>query len=348
MLYTVLSGIVLKTEEFRRAFQQVHIHLFVQIFNFGVDSVIVFGVSKALLAAGALSEPLANGLVVCASLSMSINMVQILTKHAKGDEAGAIFNAVTGNTLGVFVSPMLILGYLGVTADIAMGEVFYKLALRVVVPLLLGQLVRKFCPFVVTWQVKHKDWFKRAQTWSLAFIVYTVFCETFASDDDIVKGADIAVMVAVVFVCVIVLMILAWVCLRVLFHDKPTFRVMGLFACTHKTIAMGVPLIQTIYQGDSHIGLITLPLLIWYTMTLIIGISLTSKLAEWVEHEEKRIAALETETERDVENARCTLHHLETDGTRVMDSTIEDGSCSGGAATESRFTFEGQSDEESA
>jgi predicted Na+-dependent transporter len=67
-----LSGIVLKTEEFKKAFQQVHIHLFVQIFNFGVDSVFVFGVSKALLAAGALSEPLANGLVVCATLSMSV------------------------------------------------------------------------------------------------------------------------------------------------------------------------------------------------------------------------------------------------------------------------------------
>jgi solute carrier family 10 (sodium/bile acid cotransporter), member 7 len=338
----------LKTEEFVRALQQVHIHLFVQLFNFGVDSAIVFAVSRALLAAGALSEPLANGLVVCASLSMSINMVQILTKHAGGDEAGAIFNAVAGNTLGVFVSPMLILGYLGVTADIAMGQVFYKLAVRVVLPLLVGQVVRKFCPFLVAWQEKHKDWFKRAQTWSLTFIVYTVFCETFASGDDAVKGSDIAVMVAVVFVCLISLMILAWACLRILFHNKPTFRVMGLFACTHKTIAMGVPLIQTIFQGRPHIGLVTLPLLIWYTMALIIGIFLTTRLAEWVEQEERRIAALGTEAEQDTENSRCTIHNLQTDGTKAMDSSLEEGSCKGCATKQSRFTFQGQSDEESA
>jgi solute carrier family 10 (sodium/bile acid cotransporter), member 7 len=348
-IFTVLSGIALKTDEFRTAFQEVYVNLFVQVFSFGVDSVIVFGVSKALLAAGALSKPLSDGLVVCSTLSMSINMVQVLTKTAGGDEASAIFNAVGGNTIGVFLSPMLVLGYVGVTADVALGTVFYQLALRVVAPILVGQSMRQIFPCIVTWYTSHKNWFKRAQIWSLAYIIYTVFCTTFASDDDSVTGLNIAVMVIVVFFCVIGLMILAWVAMRILFRDKPTFRVMGLFGCTHKTMAIGVPLIGTIYKGDPNIGLITLPLLIWHTMNLIVGIFLTARLAAWVDKEEKRISGLVSETELpvDVENSQCTLDHLQTDATKTLDRGVEDGSSKGGAISESRITLEGQFDEES-
>jgi solute carrier family 10 (sodium/bile acid cotransporter), member 7 len=334
----------LRTDEFKTAFQEVYVNLFIQVFSFGVDSVIAFGVSKALLAAGALSKPLSDGLVVCATLSMSINMVQVLSKTAGGDEASAIFNAVGGNTLGVFLSPILVLGYVGETADVALGKVFYELALRVVAPILVGQAIRKIFPYIVTWYMSHKNWFKRAQIWSLAFIVYTVFCETFASDDDSVTGLNIAVMVTVVFFCVISLMILAWVAMRILFRDKPTFRVMGLFACTHKTISMGVPLIDTIYKGDPNIGLITLPLLIWHTVNLIVGIFLTAKLAAWVEQEEQRIGSLVTAPEHVVESSQCTLHQQKTEGTKAMDSSVDDGSCAGYATTQSRFTL---GDEES-
>ncbi len=47
-------------------------------------------------------------------------------------EASAIFNAACGNLVGVFLSPILILGYLGVTGDVDLLGVFVKLALRVV------------------------------------------------------------------------------------------------------------------------------------------------------------------------------------------------------------------------
>jgi solute carrier family 10 (sodium/bile acid cotransporter), member 7 len=248
-------------------------------------------VSKALLAAGALSTPLANGMVVCASLSMTINMVLVLTKSSGGDEASAIFNAAAGNMIGVFLTPLLVLGYLGVTGTVAMGEVFYSLAVRVVAPILVGQVIRKFSPATVQWYMKHKSFFKKAQELALVFIVYTVFCRTFAdnADDTAVTAVDVVVMVVVEFACLVSLMALAWLSLRLLFRDEPYLRVMGLFGCTHKTVAMGVPLINAIYADDATIGLITLPLLIWHTMQLILGSFLAPKLAAWVEREEERL-----------------------------------------------------------
>ena len=57
---------------------------------------------------------------------------------------------------------------------------------------------------------------------------------------------------------------------------------MGLYGCTHKTVAMGIPLINAIYDGNPAIALYTLPLLIWHPMQLIIGTFLSPRLASWV------------------------------------------------------------------
>ncbi|KAG7338148.1 bile acid:sodium symporter [Nitzschia inconspicua] len=304
----LLAGFGLKTEEFAKAFQRLYFNVFVQIFSFGVDSAVVFGVSRALLAAGALSIPLANGMVVCASLSMTINMVLVLTKSSGGDEASAIFNSAVGNMIGVFLTPLLVLGYLGVTGEVAMGDVFYKLAVRVVCPILVGQILRKLSPAAVEWYKKHKQFFKQAQQLALVFIVYTVFCETFTanmeSDDDTTKVTivDIVVMVVVEFGCLVGLMLLAWISLRVLFRNEPRLRVMGLFGCTHKTVAMGIPLINAIYEDDAFIGLITLPLLIWHTMQLILGSFLAPKLAAWVVKEEERLGISDDNNDNDDNN----------------------------------------------
>jgi sodium/bile acid cotransporter 7 len=177
----LLAGLGLKTSEFSNAFQQVRFNATVQIFNFGVVSAFVYALSRGLEHGKILSKDLADGMVVCASLPMAINMVFVLTKAAGGDEAAAIFNASAGNLVGVFLSPLLILGYLGVTGDVNLIDVFYKLVIRVVVPVFVGQVLQRTSPAVVEFSKKHKQTFTAVQQYALVFIVYTVFCTTFKS-----------------------------------------------------------------------------------------------------------------------------------------------------------------------
>lgn len=214
----VLAGLGLKTKEFKKAFQRLWFNLAVQTFNFGVVSSIVFGASHGLIQVGAIPKSLADGMVVCASLPLTINMCLVLTKSAGGDEASAIFNAAFGNMVGVFLSPALILGYLGVSGDVELWEVFYKLALRVVLPVTVGQLLQKFCPPVVAFNTKHKPKFKKAQQLALVYIVYTVFCRTFSREDDDTNVGDIFIMIAILFCLLCLCMILAWFFLRLTFR----------------------------------------------------------------------------------------------------------------------------------
>jgi hypothetical protein len=65
---------------------------------------------------------------------------------------------------------------------------------------------------------------------------------------------------------------------------------MGLFGCTHKSLAMGVPLITPIYEGDPNIGFYTLPLLIWHPLELLIGSSLAPMLSKFINAENERLS----------------------------------------------------------
>lgn len=275
---------------------RVKFNAFVQLFNFGVVSALVFGVSRGLRELNVISQPLADGMVVCSTFPATINIALVLTKTAGGDEAAAVFNGTFANMISVFLSPLLILAYLGVSGNVELGEVFYKLALRIVLPSVVGQLLQKYSNSTVAFYESHKWHFKTAQMAAMAFIVYTVFCRTFLDEGDSNVG-DVFVMIAVQVVLYCFLMIVAWYSLRLLFRDEPTLRAMGLFGCTHKAMAIGIPLINSIYENDPLVGLYTLPLLIWHPSQLIIGSLIAPKLHAWVLSEKERLGIMDDEEE---------------------------------------------------
>jgi solute carrier family 10 (sodium/bile acid cotransporter), member 7 len=119
-------------------------------------------------------------------------MVMVLTIASGGDEAAAIFHAALGNMIGVILSPALILLYIGAQAEIDVVQVFYELVLRVILPVIIGQVVQRMSVSIVQYVAKHKHFFKQAQQYTLVYIVYTVFCRTFQNknDDDEEDGSS--------------------------------------------------------------------------------------------------------------------------------------------------------------
>ena len=197
--------------------------------------------------------------------------------------------------IGIFLSPVLIVGYIGVSGDVPIGITFYQLSLRVLLPIAVGQVLQKSSKTVAAYVTRFKPYFLRGQEYSLVFILYTTFCKTFESDRDI-EISEILFMI--LFQCILLsfFTVVAWFSLRALFRDEPKMRVMGLFGCTHKTIAVGVPLITSIYAGNPNLGLYTLPLLIWYPMQLIIGSLLLPRLKAFIASENERLGIVDKET----------------------------------------------------
>jgi len=157
----VMSGLSLKTGELKQAAGKVGFNLFIQIYNLGFVPAFSFGVSRLLVRWGALPLDLADGIVIASCLPMTVNMVIVLTKAASGDEACALLNASVGNLLGVFITPALILAYLGQESDIKFGGVILKLTYRVLIPIAFGQILQFFFKPVVIFVTKHKPKFAK-------------------------------------------------------------------------------------------------------------------------------------------------------------------------------------------
>jgi len=286
----ILAGMGIHTEEFSKALQRVYFNTFVQVYNFMVVSGVVYGFTRFMLHVNALPESLADGMTITSTLSVSVNMGIVLTKLVGGDEAAAVFDAAFGNFLGVFLSPALILMYLGLNAEVDLGQVTLKLFLRVVLPLLVGQLLRNYFPPAKAFAKKYNKFFRQGQEFSLVFIIYTIFCKTFMKGSD-AKISQIFTMIGCVLLCLIFLMALAWACMLILFPNKPKLQSMGLFGCTHKTVAVGIPLISSIYADSPLLGLYVLPLLIWYPTQLVLGTALVPYMSAWVKRREQELLA---------------------------------------------------------
>jgi len=314
----ILAGMGIKTEEFAKAFQRLRFNAFLQLFNFGAVSGIVFGFSRLMVLAGALPQSLADGMTICASLPITVNMVLVLTASAGGEESAAVFNAAFGNLVGVFLSPMLIHMYLGVRGQVDLGSVFFKLGLRVILPIAIGQFLQKFVPPAKEFVKNYKKYFKNAQQYCLVFIVYTVFCKTFLKGGDASVG-EIFLMIALQFVMMVLVMALAWISLRILFHNEPKLQAMGLFGCTQKTVAMGVPLITAIYEDNPLVGLYTLPLLIWHPMQLVIGTAVAPRVAAYVKRRELELTQQQETDEEEIIAEKDSKEPRPDENTQLME-----------------------------
>jgi solute carrier family 10 (sodium/bile acid cotransporter), member 7 len=244
-----------------------------------------------------MDEYLADGMTVCACLPMSVNLVIVLTASADGDEASAVFNTTFSNVVGIFLSPALILGYLGSKADIQLGQVFYKLTLKVIVPLVIGQVIQKIFPTVLDFCKGHKWHLKKAQETCLVFIVYTVFCQTFDSRKNraAIPLRDIFLMVFFQFILLLSFMASSWYLMGAVFPNQPRMRVMSIFGCPSKTIALGIPVINSIYAGNPYLGLYALPILIWHPMQVVVGSLVGPYLVRYVKDELARLEEEEKE-----------------------------------------------------
>ena len=163
---------------------------FVQIFSFGVVSIIVYGATRALVNINAIDKGLADGMVICACLPMTISSVIVFTKLSGGDEASAIFNSAFGSLISVLLSPTLIYLYdVGISRNdnnsndeasldddgIDVTEVFLRLTVRIVIPIGIGQLLQRYSQWAVDFSSKYKPFFLRAQLYAVVFIVYVSF-----------------------------------------------------------------------------------------------------------------------------------------------------------------------------
>lgn len=281
--FLVLSGFALKTEQLSAAASNGKFNVFVILYNFiGISCVVNF-VAKFFYRNEIVSEDLMKGMIICSCLSMPTNMMVVLAVSSKGDEAVALFLATVMNMMGVFVTPLLIFFYLQENAEIDFINTYKTISLRVLFPVAAGIWIRKKVQGADEFALEYKRRFLKIRERCLVYVVYATFCTTFMSGSNSTRS-QICIMSISQVILLASSMFIAWIALFIFFNRKPKLRVVGLFGCSTKTAALGIPLISAIYEDSPKLGIYTLPLLVWYPSQLIIGTMLAPRLSRFIDY----------------------------------------------------------------
>ncbi|XP_053559691.1 sodium/bile acid cotransporter 7 isoform X2 [Bombina bombina] len=279
------SGLSLKTEELTSALMHVKLHLFVQIFTlvFFPTAIWLF---LQVLSLTPINEWLLKGLQTVSCMPPPVSSAVILTKAVGGNEAAAIFNSAFGSFLGIVVTPLLLLLFLGSSSSVPFSSIFSQLFMTVVVPLIIGQIVRRY---IKDWLERKKPPFGAISSCVLLMIIYTTFCDTFAN-----PTIDLDTFSLVVIVFIIFFIQLAFMLLTFLFSTSknvftPADTVAIVFCSTHKSLTLGIPMLKIVFEGYEHLSLISVPLLIYHPAQILLGSVLVPTIKSWMLSRQKAL-----------------------------------------------------------
>ncbi|XP_068611957.1 sodium/bile acid cotransporter 7 [Brachionichthys hirsutus] len=278
------SGLSLKTEELTNALLHFRLHLFVQSFTLVFFPLAVWLLLK-VLALSPIDQWLLRGLQTVSCMPPPVSSAVILTKAVGGNEAAAIFNSAFGSFLGIVVTPVLLLLFLGSSSSVPFTSIFSQLFVTVVVPLVLGQACR--C-FLKDFLERRKPPFGAISSAVLLVIIYTTFCDTFSHPDVELDPTSLLLVVLIIFSIQVSFMLLTFVVsTRSGSGFSPADTVAIMFCSTHKSLTLGIPMLKIVFLGYEQLSLISVPLLIYHPAQILLGSVLVPTIQSWMTAQQK-------------------------------------------------------------
>ena len=270
-LILLLQGLSLAFEKIRSGAGNWRLHLIIQGFTFAVFPLI--GLLMDWIVPGIwTSEPQAirDGFLYLCVLPSTISSSVVFTAIARGNTAGALFNAAASNILGVIFTPFLVhmLMQTAGQASMGFGPLLLKIMLLTLLPFSIGMMLR---PFVREWADASKKWFTRISNGVIVFIVYSAFCDSVKEDVWHRHGASETLLTAfyVILLFVGVSLLCYWTC-RMLKLSREDM-IAAYFCSVKKTLAMGVPLAALIFGRSANLSLILLPIMLYHPLQLFVN-----------------------------------------------------------------------------
>ncbi|KAL3051018.1 hypothetical protein OYC64_001317 [Pagothenia borchgrevinki] len=278
------SGLSLKTEELTSALLHVRLHLFVQSFTLVFFPLAVWLLLR-VLSLSSIDQWLLRGLQTVSCMPPPVSSAVILTKAVGGNEAAAIFNSAFGSFLGIIVTPLLLLLFLGSSSSVPFSSIFSQLFMTVVVPLILGQVCRGFLREYLD---RRKLPFSTVSSVVLLLIIFTTFCDTFSNPSIELEPSSLFIIVIIIFSIQLSFMLLTFaLSTRSGSGFSPADTVAIIFCSTHKSLTLGIPMLRIVFEGYEHLSLISVPLLVYHPAQILLGSILVPSIRSWMSSRQK-------------------------------------------------------------
>ncbi|XP_062372842.1 sodium/bile acid cotransporter 7 [Sardina pilchardus] len=278
------SGLSLKTEELASALLHVRLHLFVQCFTLVFFPLCIW-VLVHILELTSMNQWLLRGLQTVGCMPPPVSSAVILTKAVGGNEAAAIFNSAFGSFLGIVVTPALLLLFLGSSSAVPFSSIFSQLFMTVVVPLLIGQVLRRW---LKEWLERARPPFGAVSSAVLLLIIYSTFCESFSRPNTQIDHISLLLLCFIVFSVQLSFMLLTFaISSRPASGFTPADTVAIIFCATHKSLTLGIPMLKIVFAGDENLSLVSVPLLVYHPAQILLGSVLVPTIRAWMNSRQK-------------------------------------------------------------
>ena len=271
-----LHGAVLPVEALRQGLRNLRLHLIVTGSTYVIFPLL--GAAVFHLGRGLLLPAVALGFFFMSVVSSTISSSIAMTAMAGGNVAGALFNATLSGVIGVFMTPTLTSAMLHTAGvPIHLREVIIAVSLKVLLPLLIGQLAR---PLLLPHLLRHPKIVQWTDQSSIVLIVYGAFCESAGAG---VWTRDAVVPVLLTFLVSAAFLVTVGGAIAGLTRVARLGRkdaIAAYFCGTQKSLANGLPIAHTVFAGSPSMGLIVMPLLVYHQVQLAIGAYLARRFAE--------------------------------------------------------------------
>jgi solute carrier family 10 (sodium/bile acid cotransporter), member 7 len=265
-LIFLLHGLALSPAALKAGTMRFRLHLIVQLSTFVLFPLL--GLLLLTLLRTELTGALRTGVFFLCALPSTVSSSVALTALARGNVPAAVFNATLSSVLGIFLTPLW-LGLVGGVAGrgLPLGQVMLDLVLWLLLPLVLGQLLR---PMFGAFAARHKPQINRIDRGTILLLIYTSFCDSFKAGIWAGHGLRPIIIVVLLSSALLTAVMLATAALCRAAGLPVEDRIVGVFCGSKKTLASGVPMARLMFGADPGLSLILLPIMVYHPLQLVV------------------------------------------------------------------------------
>lgn len=270
-----LYGLKLSPQKLKAGLGNYKLHLLVQACTFLVFPLVVLLFRP--LVQNAEHELLWLSFFFLAALPSTVSSSVVMVSIAKGNIPAAIFNASISGIIGIVITPLWMGLFIDdMQTDFDFTEIYIKLVLQILAPVILGLLLQRFWGGFIQKHTKKLTLFDKS---IILLIIYKSFATSFT--DGVFSGVslfDLAILVVgVLFLFVLVYMLTGRIATALGFSIED--RITAQFCGTKKSLVHGTVFSKIIFGGMPGLGLVLLPLMLFHASQIMIISAIASRFA---------------------------------------------------------------------
>lgn len=278
-------GLKLNRESLIKGLNNYKIHIVVQLSTFLLFPMLILTI--VTLTGRDMHDYLWLGVFYLAALPSTVSSSVVMVSIAGGNIPAAIFNASISSIAGIFITPLWMSLWIepaGVGGGL--GEVFVKLSLQVLLPVILGFVLNRKWGWIADKNRKHLQYFDQ---FVILLIVLNSFMAAFGGrmfdhqtvGELLVMGLAMLTLFFLVFFLMNILS--RWVGLN------REDRITVLFCGSKKSLVQGAVMGKVLFVNPAMMAAALVPVMVYHALQLLAGSSIAQRMGNKVKVEKPKV-----------------------------------------------------------